>query len=617
MKKFNILKLVLWSRNGKQRAINFQADKVNVITGNSNTGKTAILDIIDYCFFASSKGISDSIINENIAWYGLVFEINDKTYTLARKHYTKKVSNEYYFSGIGEVPERHPTANNTEEALKYIIETEFSIDSNVKVQYGGKSLRQGSKISLRYFLMFNTISQDIINDSRDIYFDKQNNSRYREALPRVFDIATGIESIENILLKERKEDLKKEITALERRNSKYKQRQDKSFNEVKDILLEAREMAIISSDEDVEAISELKGVIKNRKNTEDIDIVKRELLEKNKNLTLRRIRNLKILENQYNTHKENLSTIHDSLKPIDYLKNKVEIRTSYFSEIILNLENELNRLKEVNRKVTPIDKQVADQLIKLKIELESIQQELDVLPKEIRITDTDAKKLIFIGRATEILKLYSGEDNFPKDIQVKIGKLQNLIDEIEVEIENTEEMKLLTIGLIEEVIRGYLQEYGAVLGNYSKFQPKFDYKNKLLQLRKPNSIDIEPSVGSSSNHLFLHLFFSLAIHEVIFLNKAPYVPTFLVIDQPSRPYFESDNSDKRIEKNLESDNGKIKQAFKLLNDYIDNRLKENGHFQMIIFEHVSPSFFEDLEHFYLVEEFKNGNALITDEMLNN
>lgn len=226
-------------------------------------------------------------------------------------------------------------------------------------------------------------------------------------------------------------------------------------------------MAIISSDEDVEAINELKGVIENRRATEDIGIIKRELLEKDKNLILRKIRNLKILKNQYNTHKENLSTIHDSLKPIDYLKNKVEVRTSYFSEIILNLENELNRLKQANKKVTPIDKQVTDQIVKLEIELESIQQELDVLPKEIRITDTDAKKLIFIGRATEILKLYSGEDKFPENTQVKIDKLQELIDKID--IENTEEMKLSTIGLIEEVIRGYLQQYGAVWSSMEQY----------------------------------------------------------------------------------------------------------------------------------------------------
>ena len=378
-------------------------------------------------------------------------------------------------------------------------------------------------------------------------------------------------------------------------------------------ILQARKMALISSDEDAEAISELEGITKSKKAIENIDTAERELLEKEKNLILRRIQNLKTLENQYNAHKENLSTIQDSLKPISYLKSKVEVRTAYFSEIITSLENELHQLKEANKQVTPVDKQVTDQIANLKTELESIEYKLDILPKEIRITDTDAEKLIFIGRATEILKLYSGEDKVPENLQLKIDKIQDSIDDIV--IENTEEMKLLTIGLIEEVIRGYLGKYGAVLGNYSNYQPKFDYKNKLLQLRKPNSIDIEPSVGSSSNHMFLHLFFSLAIHEVIFLNKAPYVPPFLIIDQPSRPYFESDNSDKRIADSLDSDDSKIRQAFELLNDYVDNRLKEKGHFQMIVFEHVSPSFFESLEHFHLVEEFKNGNALITNEML--
>lgn len=373
-------------------------------------------------------------------------------------------------------------------------------------------------------------------------------------------------------------------------------------------------MALISSNEDTEAIRELEGIIKIETAINNIDTTKRELLEKEKNLTLRRIQNLKTLKNQYNTHKKNLSTIHDSLKPIDYLKSKVEVRTVYFSEIILSLESELNQLKKANQKVTPVDKQVIDQIANLKLQLKSLEFELETLPKEVRITDTDVEKLIFIGRATEILRLYSGEGRVPEDLQVKIDKIQEEIDEIY--LVDTEEKKSLTIGLIEEVIRGYLEKYGAVLGNYSSYQPTFDYKNKLLQLRKPNSTDIEPSVGSSSNHMFLHLFFSLAMHEVIFLNKAPYVPPFLVIDQPSRPYFESDNSDKRKTDSLDSDDSKIRQAFKLLNNYVYNRIKENGHFQMIIFEHVSPSFFEDLEYFYLVEEFKDGNALITDEMLN-
>jgi len=65
--KYNIEKLILWLKNGKKRELEFEPSKVNVITGDSNTGKTAVLEIIDYCFFSSKSTISESIINENIS----------------------------------------------------------------------------------------------------------------------------------------------------------------------------------------------------------------------------------------------------------------------------------------------------------------------------------------------------------------------------------------------------------------------------------------------------------------------------------------------------------------------------------------------------------------------
>lgn len=82
---FNIKKIILWLKNGKRREIDFVNNKVNVITGDSNTGKTAILQIIDYCFFASKSRISESVINENVLWYGLLLNINDREYTISRK----------------------------------------------------------------------------------------------------------------------------------------------------------------------------------------------------------------------------------------------------------------------------------------------------------------------------------------------------------------------------------------------------------------------------------------------------------------------------------------------------------------------------------------------------
>lgn len=613
MKKFSIEKIVLWLKNGKQRVLKFEPDRVNVITGESNTGKSAILDIVDYCLFASSPQISDSIINENVEWYGLKFSINDKTYTIARKCFTKVVSNEYYFSSIGNIPKEFPVSNNTESALKPIIETEFSINSTTKFTYGSNQLKLGSKISLRYFLMFNTISQDIITESRDIYFDKQDNSRYKEALPRIFDIATGIESVENILFKERKEQLEKKLILLENKSSKIDSHRSIFREEQDEILRTAREFDLINSSDNDQAINELKQVVSNKKFNSGYDSSERDELERGRNLVKRKINNLKKLKSEYNIYKKNLKTIQDSLAPIDYLKNKVEVRTDYFEYIMATLEKELKEIKNINKKVTPIDKQVDDEILALNIQLDYINLKLETLPKKISITESDEQKLIFIGRVAEKFDLYSNPNDYSNKYQEQIDTLEEEIAQIP--IVDTEKSRLLTIGLIEEVVLNYMQNYGEVLGNYEYYYPLFDYKEKSLKLRKPRSTKIENKIGSSSNHMFLHLFFSLAIHEVIFINKAPYVPPFLVIDQPSRPYYGRDNSTRKIVDNISSDDSKIRQAFVLLNEYIRNRLENSGHFQMIVFEHIEPDSFEDLDYIHLVEEFKDGNALIPDNFL--
>ncbi|WCM69306.1 hypothetical protein LZD60_11460 [Clostridium perfringens] len=106
--RFFFNNIILWMKNGKIRKLDFKPNKVNIITGGSETGKSAILAIIDYCFFADRDiKITEEFINENVAWYGINFCINNKTYTLARKSLdSSRPSKEYYFSLIGEIPEK-------------------------------------------------------------------------------------------------------------------------------------------------------------------------------------------------------------------------------------------------------------------------------------------------------------------------------------------------------------------------------------------------------------------------------------------------------------------------------------------------------------------------------
>lgn len=102
------------------------------------------------------------------------------------------------------------------------------------------------------------------------------------------------------------------------------------------------------------------------------------------------------------------------------------------------------------------------------------------------------------------------------------------------------------------------------------------------------------------------------MQEVAFRNDSPFVAPYIVIDQPSRPYWGSGDEKKAMLN--ESDAFKIKKAFELMDKFIKSRNENLGDFQMIVFEHVPRDIFEGFTDVHLVEEFKNGNALIPNTM---
>ncbi|MCK4817120.1 AAA family ATPase, partial [bacterium] len=362
--KFYIKKIILWLNNGKIRDITFQPNKVNVITGDSSTGKTEILDIIDYCLFASESKISEGIVNENIAWYGLLFNINDKKYTIARKSLTEgTVSDEYYFSSEGEVPNK-VELNNTEGAIKSILETEFRIDSNVVIPYGSNLIKLGSKISLRYFFIFNTISVNIIENDTGVFFDKQNKARYRDALPRIFDLAVGIENIENILKKEKKAELESKLSKLKKKSRSISDKSNNFKNEQESIIKEAKEYSLIDPNLDLDSsLAELKNIISGVE-SETMSNDESDQIERDIYLKERKINNLKRFTTAYTSYKKNLKATEDSLKPIAFLKEKDAdiLKTSIFDDVINSFSSQLKQIRNACKTKTPIDKQVNDEI---------------------------------------------------------------------------------------------------------------------------------------------------------------------------------------------------------------------------------------------------------------
>ena len=81
---FTISAIVLYSHTGQRRVLKFRQHGLNVITGNSKTGKSAIIDIVDYCLGRGSYNVAEGEIRRKVSWFGLHLQKNGDEVFVAR-----------------------------------------------------------------------------------------------------------------------------------------------------------------------------------------------------------------------------------------------------------------------------------------------------------------------------------------------------------------------------------------------------------------------------------------------------------------------------------------------------------------------------------------------------
>ncbi len=621
--RFCINKIILWLKSGEMRTISFSNNKVNVITGNSDTGKSSVLDIIDYCLCSTKANIPNQHIGVNVLWYGINLTINSKHYTIARGEVKNSIpSVEYFFSGNGRIPEL-PYSSIGSSELKTILEQEFSINDSVTFAYGGKNITQSTKISYRYFLMFNTQSGDTINDSR-VYFDKQSDDRYREALPRIFDLALGITTVENMTLKSKIEYTQKALDRLEKEKL-LEETSDDDIKVLKQALLKkSKEFYLVNSQNDDERdFINLEGVIVNGKlglvNFPESNIYDA-LVEEYQKVELQ-IKKLNSFNSGYANYKKQLSKEKESLKPIEHLKKFIgNIENDEYKQFIVVLEKEYTQIKKMIVDKMPFETDISNKLADLKAKLDDIEHRIKLCPKINFTPISDSERYIALG---EIKSEYTQLLNRPKNknnIDERIKNKRNELEDYNSKYVDYDSAREATINALNDCIATYMMLAKNAFESYHGYLPSYDYKKRILQLRKSKTNQIE-SRTSSSVDLFRHLCLFLGMHELSMINKVPYIAPFLILDQPTRPYFQTNkNIDYKETKNNTDSKGdwnKVEEIFLILNEFIKNVQKNKGEMQVIVLEHVSREAWEGRENVHLVEEFDGvKNALIPPRIAN-
>lgn len=187
------------------------------------------------------------------------------------------------------------------------------------------------------------------------------------------------------------------------------------------------------------------------------------------------------------------------------------------------------------------------------------------------------------------------------------------LDELEEQQSSVGEIRTMAINTLNEFIQHYIKVAKTALDEYGEYRAWFDYKKSTLFLKR-NQASSVANISSSSDHLFLHLCLFAGLHNMLLMERSKYVPSFLVIDQPSRPYFNTQDysyADSEASIAKKDDWSKVKCIFSLWDSFFDIILSQKKHFQIIMLEHVSESAWVGCNHINLVDTFDGlENALI-------
>lgn len=618
--KFYIKKIVLWLDNGHKRELGeFENNKVNIITGDPSKGKSSILEILDYCFLSSENTVvqGDDYI-DRVEWFGINFSINNKTLTIVR--HSSNI-NDYYFSSSGAIPDK-PYSNVKEENIKNVLHSEFSINDNVKFPFGGKKIQKNTKISHRYFMLFNTQTRDVLSHNK-VLFDKQTDLKYQEALIRILDIALGVTNIDNMIKNEKLKELKNKKDRIENKIDFLKTKKDNFVEEKIELIDKAKVLNLIENNLPFDnAMVSLLNIIKDINKLETIDnsseIVS---LEKRKLELKLKLSKYNKYKNQYEKYKKSLKKDIDSLKPITYLNSKMDelLQINGFKNIIESVEKELITIKKfISNKDLPAIRELNVEIKGINSELINIENDIKNLSSnEIEVDKLKSKQLMFLGELKTKLKIYKTkvEDT---DYSKQLKELDTQIKNLEKEVLPTDRSD--TLDTLSEYMQIIFKDVEFDLRGYSGYKPIFDFKDRLIKLKKVDEViniddnsETIKNIGSSSNHLFLHLAFFTALHRLFIkkLEPSQFIPQFLILDQPDSPFYET-ASDSSEEKEL------FMKSLNILDNHIEyfqNELQED--FQIIVLEHIEWKEIENkkFKHYKLIEEWREGSGLIPPEIL--
>lgn len=640
-----IKSLIFYNKKGEKRILPFEIGQVNIITGESKTGKTAIIDVVNYCLGSEQCNISEGIIRQTVEWFAILLLYEKEEIFIARQNPNSlgQASTQYiYFSNADKVviPELETIRNNSDiGTLKDFFTKKLFIAEFTNTPATGT--RDPLTVNFKHSRFYSYQPQDLIAQ-RNLLFYNQSDNFVAQSIKDTLPYFLGAIREDSIRIEQEIATKKRELSRYEKDLKEYERLKNDGSQKIFELVNEAKQLNLISAERVAEDTSQALDALNEALTWEQTSIE----AAQGENENLKRLLEEKSqLEKELSRKRDDIKAVNIFIKQTSEYSKEITQQKARLESIKLfgeteaelhscplctqHIETEIPSIFAINRSLVALSENLTTTIAerpKLMQYIERLNLEQDNLKKQIEMRQNGIKT-IYIEQQQAAKQ---------KDLNLRrgkiIGKISLFLESFKAVEEDKSLLKkinLLSIDIAalekvvgleekEERLNSILNQINIQMTNWSQnldlehqFAPiRFDIKKLTIFADTPTKSIPLNQMGSGANWVAYHLLIHFALHKHFVKANRP-VPRFLILDQPSQAYYPPDR-DNELKGKLatSSDETAVKQMY----DFIISSTKELApYFQVIITDHAKLNYTEFTE--CIIEEWRNGQKLIPESWI--